>query len=225
MRAQVVVALLAGVGCLEGVFATPAQAQCTTRITAVPFTIGASGNYCFDKHLATAATAAPTANAITINADYVTLDLNGFKLDGSAADPGARKGVYAANRKGIVIRNGVVRGFARGVSLEGAGSSHVVEDLRVEQSAVAGIWAEGDDVAVRRCKVATTSPTTPDTSAEGIRVAGIHARVLGNDVLDILATGTGVARSIVLAGASNSIVESTASATPPSPPAAWALPF
>ena len=44
----------------------------------------------------------------------MTLDLNGFKLDGSAAAPSTRKGIYATGRKGIVIRNGVVRGFDRG---------------------------------------------------------------------------------------------------------------
>jgi hypothetical protein len=208
MRTKVLVVLSMAMGVLGGGLPAQAQTQCTTKIAAVPFTIVASGNYCFDKHLATAATAAATANAITINADYVTLDLNGFKLDGSAAAPGTRKGIYAANRKGIVIRNGVIRGFARGVSLEGTGSSHVIEELRVEQSAATGIWLEGSGVVVRGCKVTATSPLTPDTSVEGIRVAGSEARVLNNDVLDTLATGSGVARSIVLQGASSSIVES-----------------
>lgn len=207
MRTKVLVVLSMAIGLLGGGLPAHAQTQCTTKIAAVPFTIIASGNYCFDKHLATAATAAATANAITINTDYVTLDLNGFKLDGPAAAPGTRKGIYAANRKGIVIRNGVIRGFARGVSLEGTGSSHVVEELRVEQSAAAGIWMEGSGVVVRGCKVTATSPPTPDTSVEGIRVAGSEARVLNNDVLDTLATGSGVARSIVLQGASSSIVE------------------
>jgi nitrous oxidase accessory protein NosD len=203
MRVKVLVAISAVFS--SGV-SVGAQTQCTTKVTAVPFTINASGNYCLEKHLSTAATA--TTNAITINADYVTLDLKGFKLDGSAAAPAARKGIYALNRKGIVIRNGVVRGFARGVSLEGSGSSHVVEELRVETNAVAGIWAEGTGVIVRGCKVSGTTPPTPDTSADGIRIAGEEARVLNNDVLDTLATGSGVARSIVLENASASIVES-----------------
>ena len=206
MRTKVLVVLPMAMGVLGSSSLAPAQTQCTTKIAAVPFTIIASGNYCFDKHLATTATA--TTNAITINADYVTLDLNGFKLDGSAAPPGTRKGIYATNRKGIVVRNGVVRGFARGVSLEGTGSSHIVEELRVEQSAAAGIWLEGPGMVVRGCKVTATAPTTPDTSAEGIRVIGAEARVLNNDVLDTVATGSGIARSIVLEGASSSIVES-----------------
>ena len=203
MRMKVLVAI--SVVLSSGV-SVGAQTHCTSKVTAVPFTINASGNYCFEKHLSTAATA--TANAITINADYVTLDLKGFKLDGSAAAPGARKGIYALNRKGIVIRSGVVRGFARAVSLEGSGSSHVVEELRVEANAVAGIWVEGLGVVVRDCKVSGTTPPTPDTSAEGIRITGEEARVLNNDVLDTLATGNGVARSIVLENASSSIVES-----------------
>jgi hypothetical protein len=206
MRSRILVAVLAGVGVGGGVPAARAQTQCTTKIAAVPFTINVSGNYCLDKHLATTATAA--TNAITINADYVTLNLNGFKLDGSAAPPGVRKGIYALNRRSIVIRNGVVRGFARGVSLEGAGAAHVVEDLRVEQSAAAGIWLEGEGMVVRGCKVAGTSPPTPDTSVDGIRVSGGEARILGNDVLDTVPTGSGMARSIVLSGSAASVVDS-----------------
>jgi len=204
MRTKVLVVVLPVV--LGGGLSAGAQTYCTTKVTTVPFTINASGNYCLEKHLSTTATA--TTNAITINADYVTLDLNGFKLDGSAAAPGARKGVFALNRKGIVIRNGVVRGFARAVSLEGSGSSHIIEELRVEASALAGIWAEGTGVVVRGCRVSATTPPTPDTSADGIRIAGVEARVLNNDVLDTLATGNGTARSIVLDNASSSIVES-----------------
>jgi hypothetical protein len=172
---------------------------CTGKITAVPFTIAASGNYCFDKNLSATATA--TTNAITINADFVTLDLNGFKLDGSAAAPGARKGVYATGRKGIVVRNGVIRGFNRAVSLEGAGANHVVDDIRAEANATTGIWIEGANAVVRNCKVSATLPPTPDTSAEGIRVMGSQARILNNDVLDTLATDSGVSRGIVVQGA------------------------
>jgi hypothetical protein len=179
---------------------------CTGKVTAVPFTISASGNYCFDRNLTTAPTA--TTNAITINADYVTLDLNGFKLDGSPAPPGARRGIFATNRKGLVVRNGVVRGFARGVSLEGTGSSHLVEDLRAEGHTQAGIWAEGSGIVVRGCKVSSTLPLTPDTSSVGIYVLGSQARLLHNDVLDTLATGSGLARSIVLEGGASSVVES-----------------
>jgi hypothetical protein len=179
---------------------------CTGKVTAVPITISTSGNYCFDRNLTTTSTS--TTNAITINADYVTLDLNGFKLDGSLAPPSLRRGIFAANRKGLVIRNGVVKGFARGVSLEGTGSSHVVEDLRAEGQAQAGLWAEGSGIVIRGCKVSSTLPLTPDTSSVGIHVLGPQARLHHNDVLDTQATGIGFARSIVLDGGSSSVVES-----------------
>jgi hypothetical protein len=148
-----------------------------------------------------------TTNAITINADYVTLDLNGFKLDGSAGPPGARKGVYATGRTGIVVRNGVIRGFNRGVSLEGSGANHVVDELRAVGNATAGIWVEGANAVVRHCTVASTLPSTPDTSAEGIRIQGSQPRILTNDVLDTQATGSGVSRAIVVEGANASVIE------------------
>jgi hypothetical protein len=178
---------------------------CTAKITVVPFTINAPGSYCLDKHLSTAATA--TSNAITINADFVSLDLNGFKLDGSASAPGARKGVYATGRRGIVVRNGVIRGFGRGISLEGVGGGHLADEVRVESNATAGIWLEGPRSMVRNCRVSSIQPATDDTSAVGIFVAGSQVRVAGNDVLDTTATGNGVARSIVVEGADSSVVE------------------
>ena len=87
-------------------FATPvvwAETTFCTKISAVPFTITASGNYCLDRNLATASDA---TTVITIDADHVTLDLNGFKLDGSA---GAVKGIHALNRKAVVVRKPVAR--------------------------------------------------------------------------------------------------------------------
>ena len=179
---------------------------CTARVTVVPFTISASGNYCLDRNLATAATA--TTNAITINADYVTLDLNGFKLDGSLAAPGARKGIYSLNRKGILIRNGIVEGLRAGGVSRGHGRGACHRGPAGRSQCPRGDLGGRHGVVVLAVQVSSTLPPTLDTSVEGIHVAGPQARLLHNDVLDTLATGSGVARSIVLDGGSSSVIDS-----------------
>ena len=72
----------------------------------------------------------PDANttAIEINADNVTIDLNGFSIQGQthcspppvACSPtGPGNGVHAVSRKNIVVRNGSIRGMGNlGIYLE-----------------------------------------------------------------------------------------------------------
>ena len=89
---------------------------CNAFITSLPYTITTQGHYCFNRNLSTAITAGA---AITINSDFVVLDLNNFKPGGGSAGPATTAtGVYASNRSNITIRNGNIRGFAFGISLD-----------------------------------------------------------------------------------------------------------
>jgi hypothetical protein len=76
--------------------------------------------------------AATGADCLVITADFVTIDLAGFSITSS----GPRVGNFGptaitagADRAGIVVRNGSISGFFRGIDLEGNGS--IVEGLRV----------------------------------------------------------------------------------------------
>ena len=182
-----------------------AETTFCTKITKLPATITVAGSYCLDRNLATTAT--DTANAVTVNADFVSLDLNGFRLDGTAAPPGSRSGVYASNRRNVSVRNGLIRGFERGVFLGGTGTRHLVEDLRVELSARAGIWVEGAHSVVRGCRVSGIVGVVGDTDSYGIRLLGSEARVLANDVLDTAGSGNGAGISILLEDAQASVLE------------------
>ena len=65
-----------------------------TVIATLPYTITAQGRYCLSTNLSTAIT---SGAAITINSDFVVLDLRGFKIGGGSAGPGTlAHGVYAA---------------------------------------------------------------------------------------------------------------------------------
>src|SRR5207237_1761864 len=92
--------------------ATPADADdttfCNPFITTLPYTISTQVHYCFDRNLSTAIT---TGNAITINSDFVVVDLNNFKLGGGSAGLGTNtNGIYATAHRNITIRNGNIRG-------------------------------------------------------------------------------------------------------------------
>jgi len=81
-------------------------------------TISKSGSYIVVKNLR--ASARTNGNCITIHADFVTLDLNGFTLTGLGNDTGYGVSDYGyIVRQGIVVRNGKVTKFSTGIRLYG----------------------------------------------------------------------------------------------------------
>ena len=118
---------------------SPAQAETTncTAITSLPYVVTTQGVYCFTGHLSTSIT---LGSAITINANNVTIDMNGFKLGGLAAGGGTgATGIYAIQRKNITIRNGIIRGFRLGISLQDitpftTSQGHVVRGIHADQN-------------------------------------------------------------------------------------------
>ena len=168
----------------------PAHAETTncTPITSLPYTITVQGVYCFTDNLATAIT---SGNAITIATNNVTLDMNGFKLGGLAAGLGTfANGIYANQQQNITIRNGIVRGFNRGISLDDTvpyttSQGHLVEDVLADQNTFVGIAVYGLGCVLRRNQVVATGGTTINSIAYGIYAAGP-----GNDVLNNRVAGT-----------------------------------
>jgi hypothetical protein len=80
-----------------------------------PVTISRAGSYRLSSNLNVPADAA----GIVLFASGVTIDLNGFQIAGS----GAGTGIAALQaRQGIVIRNGSVTNFEKGIDLKGIGS-------------------------------------------------------------------------------------------------------
>ena len=126
--------------------------------------------------------------AIEITVNNVTIDLNGFTIQGPNAGTG--HGIFADNQYNITIRNGRVWGFGNmGIwldcdlsdpSIRGAG--HLIEWIQVMNNATAGIVIHGG--IVRNCVVnnnsgggaivavnsIVTQCTTNNNGAAGIRV-------------------------------------------------------
>lgn len=132
------------------------QAETTlcTNITSLPATISAPGSYCLKQDLATSMT---SGFAITIDANSVVLDLNGFRLAGASAGPSTTAIGIATFRDNVTVRNGSVRGFSTNIQF--AGSNNVIENMKIDTARSFGIRALGIGHIVRNNDVTRTTGT------------------------------------------------------------------
>jgi hypothetical protein len=168
-----------------------------TPVASLPATISTQGVYCLTANLATNAAA---GNAITINANNVTIDLNSWKVGGQAAGTATQAvGIYST-ADNVTIKNGIVRGFYIGIHLTGRGA--VVEDMLVDQNTTEGVYVEGQGAIVRRNQIVDTggSTTASDVNIFGIVSSGSGATVDDNIVSGLAATGAGDETGIDISG-------------------------
>jgi hypothetical protein len=137
----------------------------------------------------------------------VILDLNGYEIAGTGNAATLAIGVRAVDRQDVVLRNGSVRGFLKGVSIENGGSSrgHVVRNLRAIDNTYVGLWVEGGGSTLRNNLVLGTGGTTasgPNADVHGIVAQGFGLRVRDNDAIGTTAVGTAYAVGIDVYGTS-----------------------
>lgn len=126
--------------------------DCTRVIRFLPVTINNPGIYCLESNESTSIT---TGAAITVNANDVTIDLKGHKIDGSGAGAGTLTvGVSASGRRGVTVRNGRIRGFSHGVTIQGTGT--IIEDVSFDSNTDVGAYCSGTACTVRRNTVVNT---------------------------------------------------------------------
>jgi hypothetical protein len=170
--------------------AIPAYAETIncTPITSLPAVITAQGVYCLTGNLGTGMT---TGNAIDIQANNVTLDLNGWKVGGQSAGFGTGAVGIRSNADNLTIKNGIVRGFYHGIYLIGRGA--VVEDILADQNTHYGIYVGGVGALVRRNRVIDTGRSTifPNSDAMGVYVLGAGSLIEKNFISGLTATGSG----------------------------------
>jgi hypothetical protein len=151
-----------------------------TKISSVPYTIAAPGFYYLTKDL----TYNGTTNAITVNADNVTVDLMGFTLANGGA-PGGTIGIFMTGRANVEVRNGSVQGFYAGVWEQGSGNRHRAINIRATNNSY-GILFNGNNHQIKNCNASNNTVT-------GFYLnAGIIADcVAGNNEFGILIYGPG----------------------------------
>ena len=107
------------IAALAGAVAPSATAQdlvCGAEVTS-DVTLTASLTGCF--------------TGLVIAADGITVDLNGYAIEGVAADESS--GIEAVDRSGLTIKNGSIRGFKTGVRFVWTSGS-TVENLSIEKT-------------------------------------------------------------------------------------------
>lgn len=145
-----------------------------TSIVYAGYYINSPGSYC----VATNLTGYSGGYGIQIASDNVTLDLNGFTLQGVS---GSFSGIYiSGNHTNITIRNGIVTSWgANGVSFNygtAVAQNVVVDDMIVTGNANHGI-AIGTSCSVTRCKI-------QNNKWLGIAAFGDESRVSHNSIID-----------------------------------------
>lgn len=145
-----------------------------TPITSLPFTVDECGSY----FLTDCLTGVSGQHGITIQADDVTLDLNGFTLTGV---PGSLGGVTAVGPlENVSVQNGTVRGWGgTGLDLQSSNASRA-DGVRSFGNGGSGITI-GDGGLVTGC-------STFNNGLDGI-LAGIGCLVVDCVAAGNLATG------------------------------------
>ena len=137
-----------------------AQIEPRTPIATLPFTISSPGSY----YLTTNLNGFPSYSGITISANNVAVDLNGFALQGGALTvDGIHVGGALTN---ISVRNGAISGWGGdGVYMGGYGSAS--QNLALENLLISGNGGSGIEAAncvVQNCQ-------SSDKAFHGISVA------------------------------------------------------
>jgi hypothetical protein len=201
-----------------------------TPISAADFglslTITVPGLYYFTEDITLASAALP---AINVQADNVTIDLNGFTYTGPGVVGPTSIGIVSFVSANTVVRNGRVRQFSQGISLL---EDALVENVLVEEvgtlgirvgsnstvrrshvagvsgvGLVSGIRSEGNGVLVEDCIVRNVSCTN-DSMFFGISL-GTNSVVRGSIVDSVLAAGSLTGRPRGIFVDSGSIVTNT----------------
>jgi hypothetical protein len=168
----------------------------------------ASAVYYLTRSLNTSMT---SGNAITGQASNVIIDMNGFRLNGASAGAGTQAvGIYSQDRRGVIVRNGTIRGFLIAIDFDSTNSfgpasqGHLIEDIRAEQNTSLGIQVEGLNDIIRNNQVMRTGGSThvtgPGTAIVGVVVKGIGNRLLNNDVMETIRGAAETSAGIAVAG-------------------------
>jgi parallel beta-helix repeat protein len=140
MRTLMILSIAIGAAVGAAARTGPAGAQ-TGTITECPTEIAAPGSYVLVTNLIAA------GDCILVAADFVTIDLAGFLLNGNGTGSGILAfGTPQSPRLGIAVRNGAITGFTNGIFLFLADGA-MIEGVRAIDNRNNGIFV-GNDSAV-----------------------------------------------------------------------------
>lgn len=112
-----------------------------TKITSLPYTINAPGFYYVTGNLS-----ATSGNGIIVTNDDVTIDLMGFRINGTTGGTG----ILLNGRKNVEVRNGTFQGWGTVISESQTGSGHRILNVRANTNSI-GIFLYGMGHLVKGC--------------------------------------------------------------------------
>jgi len=163
------------------------QIESRIAIPSLPFIINSPGSYYLTGNLSS------TGDGITITASSVTLDLNGFNLQGSgSADD--MEGIRARGGVGLEIKNGSITGFGNSIELHRVKSSSV-KNVHCSGSNGPGIFLSGDSSecdgnSISRCHVSNAGTAGIQLSGKCNGNSVTHCQVTDCTIVGILVTGS-----------------------------------
>ncbi len=169
---------IAIIGIAMALVAQNAGAQ--TVISAIPYVITSSGNYVLEKGLTLSVS---QGNGITINANDVIIDMNGFAITKhQIGNTPHCFGIYALNRANITVKNGIIFGFYEGIRFDFSGganinSNHLVDGVRfINEQAFGIVLTQTTNCLIQNCSMASTGFDTAGDVVSGFG-AGIDLAV------------------------------------------------
>ena len=164
-------------------WAAHSYGTCTGYIDSLPATIASSGTWCLRADELTAQT---SGAAVSVEADFVVIDCNDFRLSGiqaGAATMTTGIAVRERDRHNVVVRHCHLEGFRYGVAM--MGFSHVVEHNTIDASTFVGVSVRGSYTVVRDNLVRETGGRPGAEEAYGIVMLGEFGMALDNTVAGV----------------------------------------
>lgn len=166
-----------------------------TLISSLPYTINAGGTYCLNESLTT------DEHGITINADNVLLDFDGYSVHGTRDPNNIFYGIYANNRSNLHIKNGEITGFfyamrfddsSYGLSEPFESGWHTIENMEISHSTFRGIFITGNGNVVQNSIIRHIQGNLvyENSFAIGIESVGPGTLIQDNYIYNVRGMGT-----------------------------------
>ena len=126
----------------------------------------------------------PCARGITIGADNITFDLNGFTISGNTTT-GEGPGILLPGRTGVTVKNGTVTQFDAGVAIE-RGSGNTVTNMQIlNNRGGGGDYGDGIALFLSNNNRITGNQVRNNGQYSGIGLIGSDFNLIdGNQVTD-----------------------------------------
>ncbi|GAB5490342.1 MAG: hypothetical protein Phog2KO_05570 [Phototrophicaceae bacterium] len=189
------------------------------QINRLPYIIRSSGYYCLDRDLNA------IWGGITVNADNVIIDFNGYSMNGSQNPNNTYYGISAENRSNIQVRNGSITGFLYAINFNDIAYKqgvpyetgwHIIDNMNISYATFRGIVIRGNENLIQNNTIQYIQGNLvyENSFAIGIESTGPNVVIRDNFVYEVRGMGStdigeGIGISITDHGDNSTITTNT----------------